>query len=221
MTFEVCLFDIDGTLISSAGAGRRALERACHIHVGRPDGLDGIRLDGKTDPAILDEVFFACRGRRATPDEARAVFDAYAIELAVELRTVSVQVLPGVHQVLDWLSGAKIAVGVATGNLEVGARLKLERAALWQRFAFGGFGSDAAARADLVEAGIRRAKAHLGRTVARSAVVVVGDTPLDVAAAHAAGARAVGVATGSYGVDALMECGADEAYPTLEDWLPR
>jgi len=110
-------------------------------------------------------------------------------------------------------------IGLATGNLEVGARIKLTRGDLWRRFPFGGFGSDAGDRAELVRVAIRRGQDRLGRTLSRAEVVVIGDTPRDVAAAHAAGAVAVAVATGGHSEAELRASGADATYPSMSEWL--
>jgi phosphoglycolate phosphatase-like HAD superfamily hydrolase len=214
------LFDIDGTLISGDGAGRRAFERACREVLGVEGALVGLRLDGMTDPLILEHVFTTHLGRASTAAESRAVLETYVRHLAPEIATSAYRVLDGVDEVLTFLELRGAAIGLATGNLEAGARIKLERGDLWRRFAFGGYGSDAGDRGELVRIGITRGLARLdGRRLAREEIFVIGDTPRDVAAAHAAGAWAIGVATGSHDVDALRACGADAVYPTLRHWL--
>jgi phosphoglycolate phosphatase-like HAD superfamily hydrolase len=213
------LFDIDGTLISGDGAGRRAFERACKEVLGVDGALVGLKLDGMTDPLILDHVFETHLGRASTADESRRVLERYVEHLGPEVARSVYKVLDGVDDVLSLLEGRGSAIGLATGNLREGARIKLERGNLWRRFSFGGFGSDAGERAERVRVGIERGKAILGpRRLAREEIVVIGDTPKDVAAAHAAGAYAVGVATGSHSVEELLASGADAAYPTLREW---
>src|SRR5262249_8185346 len=120
---------------------------------------------------------------------------------------------------LRFLEGRGRCIGLATGNLEAGARIKLTRGDLWHRFPFGGFGSDASERAELVRVAIRRGQSRLGRTLSRSEGGVIGDTPRDVAAAHAAGAQAVAVATGGHSLDELRASGAEAVYPTMGEWL--
>jgi phosphoglycolate phosphatase len=218
------LFDIDGTLVSGDGAGRRAFDRACLEILGVAGALgsgDGaIKLDGMTDPLILAHVFERHFQRSGSADECQAVLDRYIAHLPGELRaSKKYWVHEGVHEALDLLHRRGAAIGLATGNLREGARLKLEHAQLWHRFAFGGFASDAADRAELVAIGIARGRAHHGKPVSDDQVWVIGDTPRDVHAAHKAGARCVGVATGSYDVAALRESGADVAVPTLHDWI--
>ena len=123
------------------------------------------------------------------------------------------------HETLDLLESRGATIGLATGNLEAGARIKLQRGDLWRRFAFGGYGSRRAVRADLVRVAIERGVARAGRSFMRDEIWVIGDTPKDIAAAHAAGARAVAVATGWYTIDQLREAGADVAHPTMAEWL--
>ncbi len=217
------LFDIDGTLIGGDGSGRRAFERACHETLGIADALADIRLDGLTDPLILDNVFSLHHGRSPTQDEAERVLACYVRFLEDEVREGKYHVKPAVHETLDHLERQQAHIGLATGNLQAGARIKLTRGDLWRRFAFGGFGDDAPAtvdgRAELVRAAIRRGEARAERRFARDEIAVIGDTPRDISAAHAAGARAIGVATGSYTVADLMAAGADAVFPTMAEWL--
>lgn len=217
----IFLFDIDGTLIRSDGAGRRSFERACDEHLGVDGALGDIRLDGKTDPAILDEVFSVHRGRAATTAERTAILDRYLGYLETVLPTARYEVLPGVEAVLDHLDAAGAVLGLATGNLERGAEIKLRRGDLWRRFRFGGYGSDHAERAELVRIGIQRGRALAPRPVEDREIWVIGDTPRDIAAAHAAGCLALGVATGSYSEAELAASGADATTDTLVSWLDR
>ncbi len=213
------LFDIDGTLIGGDGSGRRAFDRACLDCMGIDGALDHLRLDGMTDPLILDSVFQQHHGRHPTDDETRAIFDAYVSHLEREVAAGKYHVKPAVHDTLDRLERDGATIGLATGNLEIGARIKLKRGNLWQRFAFGGYGSDAAERAHLVQVAIERGATLARRRFAPGEVTVIGDTPRDIAAAHACGARAVAVATGWYTLEQLTEAGADAAYPTMAEWL--
>ena len=216
----ICLFDIDGTLIAAHGAGRRAFERALLDVFGMEEGLGSIQLDGKTDPMILDEAFLAIGRGPASEAEREQMFASYLAHLPVELDRGHYEVLPGVERALAHFEARGAAIGLATGNLEGGARHKLLRSDLWRRFAFGGYGSDAHAREDLVRVGIERGRKH-ARLGVEAEVWVIGDTPRDIAAAHAAGARAVGVATGSYDTAALASAGADLVAATLDEWIDR
>jgi phosphoglycolate phosphatase len=215
------LFDIDGTLIGSPrGVGRRALEQACNDACGLVGAMQGIVLHGNTDPSILEEAFLARLGRPPTEAEAESVMSAYLKRLEVELAPEgSVRMMPQVEETLAALTARGHTMGLATGNIQAGARLKLERVGLWRHFPFGGFGSDAPARAELVRVAIARARQRSGVAFTADAIWVIGDTPRDIAAAHAAGVRAIGVATGPHDVDALQAAGADRVFPTLEPFL--
>jgi phosphoglycolate phosphatase len=213
------LFDIDGTLVHCHGAGRRAFERACHALLG-PGSLQGIRLDGKTDPLILEEAFAACAARAPTAEEAGAIERAYEALLHEETAAPSsVAKLPFVDEVLAHLGGRGAVLGLATGNWRRGAQVKLGRVGLWERFCLGGFGCDARDRGELVRVARRRGEERLGRPARREEVLVIGDTPRDIEAAHAAGATAIGVATGAYGREALAAAGADAVYADLGAFL--
>jgi phosphoglycolate phosphatase-like HAD superfamily hydrolase len=215
----LCLFDIDGTLIGGDGSGRRAFERACSDVMGIAGALDHLRLDGMTDPLILESIFAHHHGRAPTESETKQILDLYLAHLEGEVAAGKYHVKPAVHETLDRLESLHATIGLATGNLEAGARIKLQRGALWHRFGFGGFGSDAAERAELVRIGIRRGFERAGRSFPRHEILVIGDTPKDIAAAHAAGATAIGVATGWYQLEDLRAAGADAAYDTMAGWL--
>lgn len=214
----IFLFDIDGTLIRTDRVGRRSFERACDEHLGRANSLGDITLDGKTDPGILDEVFLRCVGRAATAEEHDAIIGKYLDYLAQALPTAQYEVLPGVVEVLDALAERAMPLGLATGNHVRGAQIKLEHGKLWHRFAFGGYGSDAKERAELVRAGVARGRVHANDSDGTREVWVIGDTPRDVHAAHAAGARALGVATGGFTESELKAAGADRTVGTLRDF---
>ena len=214
------LFDIDGTLIGGDGSGRRAFDQACADALGIAGALDHIRLDGMTDRLILQSVVNHHHGREPTEAEMTHVFGIYVQHLEREIAAGLYHVKPAVHETLDLLESREAIIGLATGNLEIGARIKLQRGDLWHRFGFGGYGSDAHERADLVRVAIARGHERGGgRKFAREEIFVIGDTPRDIAAAHAAGATAIAVATGIYDLETLKKAGADAAYPTLKEWL--
>lgn len=213
------LFDIDGTLLLSGGAGLRALERAFLDLHGMSGAMEGIPPDGKTDPFIVEEIFHHRLGRRPTAVEQGTLLDKYLGHLASEVRdSQRFQIMPGVGPALDLLLHHGATIGLATGNILDGARIKLEHGQLWHRFAFGGYASDAADRSEVVACAIRRGEAHAGRSFAPKEIFVVGDTPRDVAAAHACGAVALGVATGPHPAKNLLSAGADVVFETLEEF---
>jgi phosphoglycolate phosphatase-like HAD superfamily hydrolase len=210
----VLLFDIDGTLLDTGGAGRRAILRALAL-VGIDTSPD-FSFAGMTDRAIVRR-FLVETGRTATEAAIDAVIAGYLEVLGDEVASSQrYRLHDGMLEAIDAADGrAGVALGLGTGNVERGARIKLGRAGVAHRFAFGGFGCDAEDRAELLEVGARRGAARLG--VARGAcrVVVVGDTPKDVAAAHAIGAEALAVATGSFDVASLRACNARWVFPSI------
>jgi phosphoglycolate phosphatase-like HAD superfamily hydrolase len=211
----VFLFDIDGTLVTTGGAGRRAMQRGFASLHGRPEALH-FPLDGLTDRLIVRQALTAIEVE-ASEEAIDRVLAAYVTLLREEVRLVSAEhyrVHSGMREAVE-LSRARGAVGLGTGNVQEGARLKLERVGLHDAFSFGGFGSDAEARVDVIRIGAQRGAAELGVPLAECRVVVIGDTPKDVAAAQGIGAECVGVATGKYSVQALLESGATAAFPDL------
>jgi phosphoglycolate phosphatase-like HAD superfamily hydrolase len=215
------LFDIDGTLLLSGGAGARALDRAFLDELGIADAMAGIHPGGKTDPALLDEVCLRFRGRPAAPDEAQRVLARYVGYLEDEVaRSPSYRLMPWVIETLDRLSACGDVLGLATGNIEAGARIKLRRAGLSERFGFGGFGCDSPLRAELVACAYERGQRQAGRRFGTDETYVVGDTPLDIAAARAVGVRAVAVATGAVARDALAAHTPDLLLDDLSELLP-
>ena len=225
---RLVLFDIDGTLIWTGGAGSRALTRAFEQWAGIPDGLDGIPVPGRTDTIILADLLRR-HGLGADASALDALQDTYFHCLAEELASLPAGMgpLPGVVPLLDALAvEPRVTSALLTGNHTRGARLKLERFGLWKYFRFGAFGEDAADRDDLVP--VARERAAASGTPAVSSprdVVVVGDTPLDVACGRAHGASTVAVATGGFSAQVLAQAGADLVLPDLSgtdallEWL--
>ncbi len=224
---KLILFDIDGTLLWTDGAGRRAIHRALLDEAGTAGPIDRYRFDGKTDPQIVQELL-ALAGHPAAHDQARiaAVCHRYVDHLRAELAkpTQATKVMPGTRELLDALAPHEAAgrafVGLLTGNVAQGAALKLSSGGLDPaRFRVGAYGSDSARRSDLPAVAAERAAALMGegRRFAGTDLVVVGDTPDDVACARPMGARCVAVATGSYDVAALRAAGAAYVFETLED----
>lgn len=214
----VLLFDIDGTLVTTGGAGRRSLERAFEARYGRPDACRGFRFDGMTDRAIVRGGLSAI-GVPVTPEEVDAVLAAYLIELEDEVRKADpakYRVHLGMeHAIEHALKSTEVAVGLGTGNIKEGARIKLERVGIHHHFGFGGFGSDHEDRIELIRTGAERGAKKLGMPLSECRVVVIGDTPKDVAAAQGIGAESIGVGTGSFTAKQLLEVGATFAFDNL------
>jgi phosphoglycolate phosphatase-like HAD superfamily hydrolase len=201
------LFDIDGTLLHAHGSGRGAFDAVMAERHGVVDASAGIRYGGKTDPAIVDEIFAARLGRPATTAERDGFLDAYIPRLVRMLAEQGVEVLPGVPEALAFLQG-KARLGIATGNIRAGAQAKLDAAGLAHWFDLGGYGCDSHLRPELVAAAIRRAGPC-------DEVIVVGDTIHDISAARACGATVCAVATGSDPAEALAH--ADAVFATLHE----
>jgi phosphoglycolate phosphatase-like HAD superfamily hydrolase len=221
MTPRLVLFDIDGTILLTAGAGRRAITAALAEYVGDPVPFEQIRFDGKTDPQIVGELL-AAAGDPGPHDRAHvwALCERYVALLERELAaTTGTRLMPGFPGILDRLEAeAGVVLGLLTGNLERGAALKLRAAGIDPgRFKVGAYGSDAAHRPELPPIAARRAEPFFGRTPVGGEVVIIGDTPADVACGAGIGARAVAVATGSYTVAELAACGAHAVFADLGD----
>ncbi len=214
---RLLLFDIDLTLVTTHGAGRAALTEAFRQLFGIDDPTAGIRFDGRTDHAIFTETI-AVNG---LGDNGNGVYErvveGYLARLPAFLRAKGGGPLPGVGSLLDALATEGAPVGLATGNMRRGAQAKLGHFGLWERFAAGGFGDHTSERAEVVRSAIANLAAAAGHDPDPAACVVIGDTPLDVAAAHAAGARAMAVATGAHTVEALRESGAEYTVSDLGD----
>jgi phosphoglycolate phosphatase-like HAD superfamily hydrolase len=218
---RVVLFDIDGTILWSDGAGRRAVFQALEEHFGK-SGPGHHRFDGKTDPQIVRELMRHA-GVSDSDIDARIdeVLERYLALLREELSAVEHgrQVFPGVHELLDALEARDdVVLGLLTGNIHLGAYAKLAAVGIDpRRFVVGAFGSDHHERPELPEIARRRAERVLGRSVSGRDLVVIGDTPADVACGVSIGARAIGVATGRYSVEELRACDAAAVFPDLTD----
>jgi phosphoglycolate phosphatase len=215
------LFDIDGTLISSGGAGAESWRRAFDELYGIPADIGKYTDTGMTDPEVGRLTFLNVLGREPAPEEmARLMAKRHEHLRDAVADSTGYRVLPGVEPTLERLRDAGFLLGLTTGGTETAAHMKLERSGLNRFFSFGGYGSDSADRAELTRRAVERAGEILKQPVDPKDVLVVGDTPLDIQAAHAAGAVAVGVATGHYDENQLREAGADHVVGSLEEELP-
>jgi phosphoglycolate phosphatase len=220
MPIRLALFDIDGTLLSAAGSGRRAINAALR------EFFDGAApanywFDGKTDRQIVRELMRSQGHDDATIDERmNPLFDRYLDCLRQELADPRRRphLYPGVRELLDALEArGDVALGLLTGNLEGGAVAKLEAVGLDPaRFVVGAFGSDHESRPELPTVAQRRAAAVLGVSIPGSAMVVIGDTPADIACGRGVGARAIGVATGRYSVAELRAHDPSAVFDSFE-----
>jgi phosphoglycolate phosphatase-like HAD superfamily hydrolase len=214
------LFDIDNTLLNSGGAGAKAMTLAFEEIFGVADAFVGIEYTGRSDIAIFRDGALA-HGLDVNgqfPELLARFREAYFRVLPQTLRQNPGRVMPGMPEVLAALEATPGAhMGLATGNFSLSARLKLEYYGLERFFQTGGFGEDSDERAEIVARAIERVAA-LAADAGPHSTFVIGDTPLDVAAALANGVVAVGVATGTFSVDALKEAGAGLVFPDFSRW---
>lgn len=214
---RLVLFDIDGTLIHTGGAGEKAFARVFASLFGIADGTEKLKFAGRTDVAILRE-FFLHNAIEPSPDNLQQFFEAYVFML-----DHMVQLLPGgVHPgVWKWLQDLETlprqpVVGLLTGNIRLGAEIKLRRFHLWDQFALGGFADDSSERNEIAAIAKQRGEALLGQKLRGDEVLVVGDTPLDIACARSIGAKILAVGTGMYRPRDLVPLKPDWAVENLE-----
>lgn len=199
------LWDIDGTLIASGGAGMRALTVALKDVFGIEGSLADIDFAGRTDRWIMREVFRKF-SLPVTEENFAKYFDGYVAALPAELANPQARVLPGVRDILKAAAAhGHVAQGLLTGNMRRGAQVKLSHHGLWDHFPFGAFADDSEFRNDLGPHALKRALAHHGVEFAASNVWIIGDTPHDIACGKVIGARTLALATGGYGLDELKK----------------
>jgi phosphoglycolate phosphatase-like HAD superfamily hydrolase len=215
------LFDIDGTLLVTGGAGGAAWQRAFAELYGVEANVAEHTDAGMTDPEIARIVFSEVVGREGSPEERSKAIGCYLKHLPDTVaESGGYRVMPGIEALLDRLIDAGLLLGLVTGNVAAAAHIKLARARLNRFFTFGGYGSDSADRTEVTKAALARGALVSGGTLTDGACIAVGDTPRDVKAGHGAGIKVVGVATGSYTVEQLEQAGADWALPTVEASFP-
>jgi phosphoglycolate phosphatase-like HAD superfamily hydrolase len=213
----IILFDIDGTLVRTGGAGKAAMEAALGAAFGVTELRDEVAYSGRTDVAIGRDLL-RVHGIDPTPENQLALREAYLAHLPDSLTSRGGTVCPGVPELLAAVAGKPgVVLGLLTGNVRRGAMHKLGHFGLWDHFACGGFGDDHTDRDDVARAAVAAVRAHLGRDVDPADVWVIGDTPLDVSCARAIGARAVAVATGWHPADELAGHNPDLLFDDLSD----
>lgn len=212
---KLILFDIDGTLLTSGGAGEKALRLGIKDRFGVDEDLKTIEIAGRTDSGIARQVLRK-HNLPETQESISAFYDGYLHHLALLLPQLPGRLLPGVPQILEALrSREDVALGLLTGNLERGAELKLRHYDIWHYFEFGAFADDHHDRNELGAFAHRRARELHGVEFATAEIYVIGDTPHDITCARACGAKAVGVATGGFTSSHLAECKPDWVFDDL------
>jgi phosphoglycolate phosphatase len=219
---EAVLFDIDGTLISTGGAGARSWRYAFDELHGIPADIGQFTDAGMTDPSVARLTFKAVLDRDPSPRELATVMAAYLDRLPYEVEhSEKYRVLDGAEDLLKRLSREHgILLGITSGAVEAAAHIKLSRAGFNRYFPFGGYGSDSGDRIELTKKALERGEMLLGEKIDPKRTLVVGDTPKDLDAAHGAHCLALGVATGHYSREQLDEAGADVVLDSLRDPFP-
>jgi phosphoglycolate phosphatase len=215
------LFDIDGTLISTGGAGTASWRLAFDELYGIPADIGKFTDAGMTDSQVARRTFEAVVGHAPSRKELSVLLERRLNHLYETVAdSTGYRVLPGVEKLLPRLLERGYLLGLVTGNGEAAAHIKLHRARLNRFFSFGGYGSDSDDRSELTKRALERAALVFGGPIHPKQCLTVGDTPLDVAAAHGAGIECVGVASGHFSVEQLREAGADYVLGSLEERLP-
>ena len=215
------LFDIDGTILVTGGAGGVAWQRAFEELHGVEANVAEHTDAGMTDPEIAAIIFREVIGREGTQEERSKAIGSYLKHLPDAVaESDGYRVMPGIEQLLPRLIEDGVLLGLVTGNIEAAAHIKLARARLNRFFSFGGYGSDSADRTEVTRAALSRGGLVSGGTLVDGACIAIGDTPRDVVAGHGAGIAVVGVATGSYSVEQLREAGADYALSSVGSGFP-
>lgn len=218
---EAVLFDIDGTLITTGGAGAVAWRRAFEELHGKPLDIREVTESGMTDPEVGRVALRNILGRDPDRRELATAMAHYLRHLSDAIdQSDGYRVMPGIEDLVERLVDDGHLLGLTTGNIEAAAHIKLARAGLNRFFSFGGYGSDSNERTELTRCALERGKFVSGGVLAEGSCISVGDTPRDVAAGHGAGIEVVGVATGNFTVEQLRKAGADHVVPTVEDGFP-
>ncbi len=216
---RLVLFDIDGTLIEAGGAGSKAFGQTCAMEFKIPNGTAGLRFAGRTDPAIVREFFLKYQ-IPPTPENFQRFFDSYVFWLDHLLEKTKGRVLPGIRELvreLEQLPNPPL-LGLLTGNIRLGAQIKLTHYRLWDHFQTGGFGDDAEDRDRIAACARERGSRLLKKELRGEEILVIGDTPMDIRCGKAIQAKVLALATGSYSLAQLEASQPDYLAKDLTEW---
>jgi phosphoglycolate phosphatase len=218
---QAVLFDVDGTLISTGGAGARSWRHAFDELYGIPADIGQYTDAGMTDPVVARLTFEKAVGRKPSPQDLATVMAAYLDHLPQEVdHSETYRVLDGAEAALRTLGRSGVLLGITSGAVEAAAHIKLSRAGFNRYFPFGGYGSDSEDRVELTRCALERGGRLIGHPLDPAKCFVVGDTPKDIDAGHGAGCLAIGTATGHYDERQLREAGADHVMSSLSEPFP-
>ena len=218
---RLVLFDVDGTLIRSGGAGVKAFAKVFALEFNARDGFERLKFAGRTDLSLLRE-FFSLHGIPATSENFQRFFDRYVFWLDHILRESEARLCPGVREFIDGLQALAPPplLGLLTGNIRLGAEIKLRHLRLWEAFATGAFADDHEERGQIALIARQRASRILGQDLRADQVLVVGDTPHDIRCGRAIGAKVLAVATGTCTLQELKGHRPDWAVNDLRELEP-
>jgi phosphoglycolate phosphatase len=219
LMIRLALFDIDGTLIRTGGAGMRAFARVFSLEFKAVDGFERLKFAGRTDYSIVRE-FFTAHNIPVTPENFTRFFDRYVFWLEQIIREAEVQICAGVLELIHQLETLPQppVLGLLTGNIRLGAEIKLRKAGLWDWFQIGGYADDHEDRDRIAAAALERGNRLLGKTLTGEQVLVVGDTPHDIRCGRAIGAKVLAVATGGATLEELTKHRPDWAVVSLREF---
>ena len=207
---RLILFDIDGTLVNTGHAGTRAFAKTFATEFNLHHGSEKMKFAGRTDVSLVRE-FFRIHGLDESPAHFRQFFDRYVFWLDQILAHSTGQACPGIFELIRELKSLPQppVLGLLTGNIQLGAEIKLRKYGLWESFQFGGFADDHEDRNHIAVAALERGRRVLGPNLQPQEIIVIGDTPFDVRCGKFIGAKTLAVATGGSKLDELMTCAAD------------
>jgi phosphoglycolate phosphatase len=221
MNKVILLFDIDGTLLLSGGAGKECFDRAAYeLFQIEKCWQEGYLPDGKTDPFIIEELIESRLERKLSKDEFQAVSKRYLDYFEKSIHaSENFRVMPGISDLIPFLAAKEnLHLGITTGNFKIAAEFKLKKANLHSHFQFGGFACDSHLRDELTLRGFERAIDHIGTEISKENVFVIGDTIYDIRSGKSIGAKTVAVATGSTPYETLKAEKPDFCFHDFSRW---